>query len=224
MKQGESSPKAMASFSNNQLNVIGRIKVQGIITLHSSIEFVDLFIQVIDNKDVGKDKMRRLLFDICSERDKDLKFHASMTAKYPMQYEFPLYLETVERLVKVKVKVNLGPKEAKIIRIKIREPHRLNIGDKVVVTCPEDTGLYSIPSLNEVTEQWEIFVTIYNLSNQPIIRTIDCICEVIPEDFGALPQKPSGRPSIVCGVPSIERADFDFQGILPEENECIMHF
>jgi len=39
---------------------------------------------------VGKDIMRRVLFDSYNKRDNISKLHASVTAEYPGQYEFPL--------------------------------------------------------------------------------------------------------------------------------------
>ena len=50
---------------------------------------------------------------------------SSVMAGYPTKYEFPVYIETAERLDEIVISVNLKPREAKIIEYKIEEPHKI---------------------------------------------------------------------------------------------------
>ena len=104
----------------------------------------------------GNDIVRRLLLQIRHERDKNNVLRSSVMAGYPTKYEFPVYIETAERLDEIVISVNLKPREAKIIEYKIEEPHRLNIGDQVLITCIDETWISSIPLFEPRHEELEV--------------------------------------------------------------------
>ena len=52
LSKGESDIKPMTSYSNNQLNVVGRICVKGRFTEQETVGWADLYIQIIDSDDV----------------------------------------------------------------------------------------------------------------------------------------------------------------------------
>ena len=129
-----------------------------------------------------KHSKRRLLLQIRHERDKNNILRSSVMAGYPTKYEFPVYIETVERLDEIVVNVNLKPRQGKLIEHQIREPHRLNIGDQVVITCLDESRISSVPSLNIVTKNWKFFISVYNPTNKAINQLVPFVCEVIPPE------------------------------------------
>ena len=76
----------------------------------------------------------------------------------------------------------MKPREAKIIEYKIEEPHRLNIGDQVLITCIDETWISSIPSLNLVTKNWKFFISVYNPTDIAISQLTTFVCEVLPPE------------------------------------------
>ena len=206
LRKGESDIKPLSSYSNNQLNVVGRICVKGRFTEQENVGWVDLYIQIIDSDDVfypflvGNDIVRRLLLQIRHARDKKNILRSSVMAGYPTKYEFPVYIETVERLDEIVVNVNLKPRQGKLIEHQIREPHRLNIGDQVVITCLDESRISSVPSLNIVTKNWKFFISVYNPTNKAVSQLVPFVCEVIPPDYEIKSRKPPGSCSVVGSI------------------------
>ena len=227
LSKGQSDIKPLTSYSNNQLNVVGRICVKGRFTEQEDVGWVDLYIQIIDSDDVfypflvGNDIVRRLLLQIRHERDKKNILRSSVMAGYPTKYEFPVYIETVERLDEIVVNVNLKPRQGKLIEYKIREPHRLNIGDQVVITCIDESRISSIPSLNIVTKNWKFFISVYNPTNKAINQLVPFVCEVIPPDYEINSRKPPGRCSVVRVNQTKDRGDFEFRGEIPDMDDRV---
>ena len=188
MKECVAGLKKMSSYSNNALNVIGRVKLRSSYTLHPRVEFVDLYLQVINDNDVfypflvGKDIMRRLLIDTNNVSDIHGNVQVQAMAKYPESYDFPIRSCSVDELNQVNKNLQIKARETKIVHLALPEDHHYNIGDKILVTYIEDEGLSSIPSLNTLTEDNDLFITISNLTNKNIERQIICVCEIVPPE------------------------------------------
>ena len=210
----KSGMKQMASYSNNALKVIGRVKLKCAFSPHPRVSKVDLYLQVIEDDNVfypflvGKDILRRLLIDITHEKTHDGQIEALAIAKYPENYDFPIIVSTVADLNKISKHLHIKAGETKVVHLSLPENHHFNVGDKILVTYLEDDGLSSVPSLNTLTEDNDLFITISNLTFQDIHRDIHCICEIIPAESMYYQVSATLAPGTKVVVPVLPRSNY----------------